>query len=160
MNLRMFGHSYWLSEGWRCGDWAEQNIGCGTAWIWRDAKLLIVHADDVGMTHAVNAATIKALGERRSEFGQHYGALPVSDCRIQADARCRISETTAGTIMLAEFTAPLSQRLIVAAFTACVIPTSSACTISQLRIAPKSKPFRKPMFCSAQSPAAPPSDSQ
>jgi len=27
----------------------------------RDAKLLIVHADDVGVTHAVNAATIKAL---------------------------------------------------------------------------------------------------
>ena len=27
----------------------------------RDAKLLIVHADDVGMTHAVNTATIKAL---------------------------------------------------------------------------------------------------
>src|SRR5947209_7877159 len=27
----------------------------------RDAKLLIVHADDVGMTHAVNAATIRAL---------------------------------------------------------------------------------------------------
>src|SRR5258708_35574441 len=26
-----------------------------------DAKLLIVHAGDVGMTHAVNAATIKAL---------------------------------------------------------------------------------------------------
>src|SRR6195256_5981625 len=27
----------------------------------RDARLLIVHADDVGVTHSVNAATIKAL---------------------------------------------------------------------------------------------------
>ena len=27
----------------------------------RDAKLIIVHADDLGMTHSVNAATIKAL---------------------------------------------------------------------------------------------------
>src|SRR6195256_5042297 len=27
----------------------------------RDAKLLIVHADDVGVTHSVNAATIRAL---------------------------------------------------------------------------------------------------
>src|SRR5262249_28298751 len=26
-----------------------------------DAKIIIVHADDVGMTHSVNAATIKAL---------------------------------------------------------------------------------------------------
>jgi hypothetical protein len=30
-----------------------------------DAKLLIVHADDVGMTHSVNAATIKALDTGR-----------------------------------------------------------------------------------------------
>jgi hypothetical protein len=27
----------------------------------RDAKLLIVHADDLGMTHAVNAASIQGL---------------------------------------------------------------------------------------------------
>ena len=27
----------------------------------RDAKLLIVHADDLGMAHSVNAATMKAL---------------------------------------------------------------------------------------------------
>jgi chitin disaccharide deacetylase len=27
----------------------------------RDAKLVVIHADDVGMTHSVNAATIKAL---------------------------------------------------------------------------------------------------
>lgn len=27
----------------------------------RDAKLLIVHADDLGMAHSVNAATVKAL---------------------------------------------------------------------------------------------------
>src|SRR6202171_6621104 len=27
----------------------------------RDAKLVIVHADDLGMTHSVNAATIKGL---------------------------------------------------------------------------------------------------
>ena len=28
----------------------------------RDAKLIIVHADDVGVTHSVNAATVTALG--------------------------------------------------------------------------------------------------
>ena len=27
----------------------------------RDAKLLIVHADDLGMAHSVNVATMKAL---------------------------------------------------------------------------------------------------
>jgi len=27
----------------------------------RDAKLVIVHADDLGMTHSVNAASIKGL---------------------------------------------------------------------------------------------------
>src|SRR5258705_2857776 len=38
--------------------------------------------------------------------------------------------------MLAEFTPPLSSALIVAAFTACVIPTSSACTISSFASRP------------------------
>ncbi len=28
----------------------------------RDSKLIIVHADDVGVTHSVNAATVTALG--------------------------------------------------------------------------------------------------
>jgi len=33
----------------------------GTAWLPRDAKLLIVHADDLGAAHSINGASIKAL---------------------------------------------------------------------------------------------------
>jgi len=50
----------------------------------RDAKLLIVHADDVGMTHAVNAATIKALESGAVNSASIMVALPMvsRDCGL------------------------------------------------------------------------------
>src|SRR5260370_435703 len=43
-----------------------------------DGKLLIVHADDVGMTHAVNAATIKELESGGGEAARTKG--PCAGC--------------------------------------------------------------------------------
>ena len=58
----MVGLLLWLVAGFAPPGQAQNKVSVaeklGFA---RDAKLLIVHADDVGMTHAVNAATIKAL---------------------------------------------------------------------------------------------------
>ena len=42
-----------------------------------DTKLLIIHADDLGMAHSVNAASVKAFDTRRDQFRQHYGSLPL-----------------------------------------------------------------------------------
>src|SRR5882757_2707015 len=59
--------------------------------------------------------------------------------------------------MLAEFTAPLSSALIVAAFTACVIPTSSACTISSFASRPNpSRSATDVLFCPIVGSAIPP----
>ena len=42
-----------------------------------DAKLLIVHADDLGMAHSIDAATIKAF-EWAGHLRQHYGSLSLA----------------------------------------------------------------------------------
>lgn len=63
MNRLRFGFlcflasSLWVvSPLWSSGQTLVEKLGYS-----RDAKLLIVHADDVGMTHSVNAATIRGL---------------------------------------------------------------------------------------------------
>jgi hypothetical protein len=47
-----------------------------------ETKLIIVHADDLGETHSVNAAAMKALQGRGNQFCQPDGALPMvsGDC--------------------------------------------------------------------------------
>ena len=50
-------------------------------------KLLIVHADDLGETHSVNAAAIKGSARRNDQFGEPDGALPM----VSRDGRlCQI----------------------------------------------------------------------
>ena len=41
----------------------------------KDSKLLIIHADDVGLSHSEDSATITALEKRRNKLSQHYGAM-------------------------------------------------------------------------------------
>jgi predicted glycoside hydrolase/deacetylase ChbG (UPF0249 family) len=58
----MVGLLLWLAVGFAPPGQAQNKVSVAEKLgFGRDAKLLIVHADDVGMTHAVNAATIKAL---------------------------------------------------------------------------------------------------
>ena len=57
-------------------------------------KLLVVHADDLGETHSVNAAAIKALEGGTIRLGEPDGALPMVFPEIADYARNPIRTQT------------------------------------------------------------------
>src|SRR6267378_4178224 len=79
---------------WRAGaagDRAEQYVGCGTAWIWARCEAADCTCGRCGNDACGECGDDQGAGERRSEFSQHYGALPMvsRDCGLCESASRR-----------------------------------------------------------------------